>query len=403
MEKYNENRNFEKYEPEDKYQDDFLDVGLTERLLEEEFLSRSQRKARPEIIEIHDIPEYDIPSFREGTISVFVGIPGSEKLKKIKEALFESDFKSLSILSNSLAHDLGRSFLPQYSHSNIATLSDLPSILDIKYKSKSLIRGIATLPSLEVAESASLWNGGKLDYEGFEYIEYLKDDKLPQSEVIIVLIHPRLSDLEKTLLKQVPPELDEVHMTTPSLAWPAVVTRITATTRTATRATPVARQVLRWVNDKITNRTTYTTLTTLVNRQQQNQQGQQQQGRFQQIQQQQQQQGQGQQQQQQQNQQQQNQQQQGQQQQQQQQQQQGQQQQQQQQQRQQQQGPMPIPEWEPWKGLDNFYKTAEGPIVFDRPRYLDKLQETDFESLDASLAARTLLRIRQDLLEQGMP
>jgi hypothetical protein len=271
-------------------------------------------------------------------------------------------------------------------------LVETDHLVNVAFGRVFLGRGLA--PSLvSVAVTEAIWNGGSLDHKKFTVTDFVKDAKRPPLEATIVLVTPRLTDVEQAVLRQAPPDLDEVYVQGPLLSWTPV-----AAAGLHQRFGDFGSPLFQQQNQQID------TLQQQIQQQQndkhnQQQQQQQQQADHQQQQQQQQQQDQNetvqqmQQQQQDLN-------------------QTNQQQQQQQQnaetaqeQQQNQQDKEGQQEQEQVHGAMSWVEDdREGLVLggFDREDFVKQLMKTDFTSLDANASAKALLRLRQQFLRYGM-
>jgi hypothetical protein len=364
-----------------------LAVLVAEKEFEAECEARAQRVVKPTVVELPGMAERGSHLFRQGTIMFFVAESRNPTIKRIRTAITKGDHETL----DRLGPELQKMELDGLARSSREPSFAADHLVNIHYDKQPLARGM--VPSLvSVAVSRAVWNGGALKHNNFVAFDYVRDSAHPEVEVLVVLVAPRLSELEQAILRAVPNQIDEVYVKGPSLSWTPVVQAGLVSPFGEREGSPLFQRIVERNTQQQVQQQQEDT-----QRQQQQQQQQQADRQAQQQQQQQQDLNQNQQQQQQQQQdvartqQQQQQQQQD---------AQTQQRQQQNQQdaqtRQQQQEDGSSRSW-----LDDRQGLELGPFIEDD--YLELLRATDFTGLDATQSAKMLLRLREQLILRGLP
>jgi outer membrane biosynthesis protein TonB len=364
-----------------------LETLIADKEMEAECRGREPRAVAVKILEPDKLAELESTVFREGTIVCFVYQAGSAPIADLLSAVDQRDKKKIDDIGKTL-RARERQGLERAAHPLVET----DHLVNVAYGRVFLGRGLA--PSLvSVAVTEAIWNGGSLDHKKFTVTDFVKDAKRPPLEATIVLVKPRLTDVEQAVLRQAPPDLDEVYVQGPLLSWTPVAAA-GLHQRFGDFGSPLFQQQYQQTdttqqqqqqqqNDKQVQQQQQQQVQADNKQQQQQQQQQDKNQTVQQMQQQQQDLNQTNQQQQQ---------------------------QQQnaetaQQQQQNQQDKDGHQEQQQINGDSSWVEDdREGLILgsFDRDDFVKQLMKTDFKSLDASASAKTLLRLRRQFLRYGM-
>lgn len=101
-------------------------------------------------------------------------------------------------------------------------LDDIPLIVDVQYGNTWLAKHLLIGSHTQLAMSISVWSGGDLTDQAFRVHEHReRKSRVAPVEVVIILVPPTLSKIEKGVLKAVPSTLSEVHIIGPSVSWSA--------------------------------------------------------------------------------------------------------------------------------------------------------------------------------------
>jgi len=101
-------------------------------------------------------------------------------------------------------------------------LQDIPLIVDVLYGNVWLAKHIMIGSHTQIALSVAVWSGGKLNNQKFRVMEHrLKKTTDADMQILTILIPPKLTKVERAVLKAVPEELSEIHIKGPSVAWSA--------------------------------------------------------------------------------------------------------------------------------------------------------------------------------------
>jgi hypothetical protein len=92
------------------------------------------------------------------------------------------------------------------------TLAVVPVFGEIRYGTRTLTSSLFAIPLMQTTSVRLPYNGGKLDFKAFRFVEYFTNESDPALQAVVVIAEPTLSALEKQILEKVPMEKSEVHI-----------------------------------------------------------------------------------------------------------------------------------------------------------------------------------------------
>lgn len=192
----------------------------SEALLAQEIAQRTTVHKKPEIL--HLPPEllgHSLGFFNQGTIITLISQGRTDYVEGLTAAVKEKNAGRIQLHCEAIVERTRRDTLKPPAAGG---LDDIPTIVDIQYGNTWLAQHSLLAPHTTLALTASVWSGGALNDNGFTVHEhYKRNTSAANIHVLIVLIAPKLNRIEESLLKAVPAELSEVHVSGPSVAWSA--------------------------------------------------------------------------------------------------------------------------------------------------------------------------------------
>lgn len=187
---------------------------LLEAVLDEETGRRAEIRTSPQVIQVK--PESMHGLFLEGTIVCVMASDRSPQLRALIDAVESGDRASIVAASNAVANAEEQALMSAPS----LEFADVEIIIDVRYAGQFLARRALKYPGGEVLFSRAIWSGGNVDFSRCESIQYRRkvDDQKP-AEVVVFVSPPNLSEIEIAVIRAVPEELSELHIKGPSVSW----------------------------------------------------------------------------------------------------------------------------------------------------------------------------------------
>jgi len=177
--------------------------------------SLAERFLRPAKLAIYDLPENVIESSADltpppGTVTVFFSRE-SAVLEQLKTALEQGDERSLQHLRERANSGKQRKIFTDEDAVRLVQSAD--TVFDVRYGGRT-VSGNRALPDGEVLGSVVLsWTGGSIDNSAFSVIEYNNSEVAGQQLYYLAYRRaPKLTELERGMLDQIPTEMSEIHL-----------------------------------------------------------------------------------------------------------------------------------------------------------------------------------------------
>ncbi len=155
----------------------------------------------------------------EGTIVTLVSRAGFDYLDGLVDAIKAKSESRTRIFCEAIAQ-LVRGDLRKRKEP--VNPRDVPVIVDVRYGSSWLAKHLLITAEAQVAFSAAVWTGGKLDPKKFQLLQHVKRGSKPiEIQVLTILVPPKLTKIEKAMVAAVPEDISDVHVKGPSVAWTA--------------------------------------------------------------------------------------------------------------------------------------------------------------------------------------
>src|SRR5688572_24896600 len=200
-------------------------LSLAEKLTNEAAIDKEigQRITKSHKLRTLTIPEglldQKIGFFNEGTIITIVSRGDSDYIEGLIASIASKKTSRIQLhceaITERVRNDTKK--IPK-----AGGLQDIPVIVDVLYGNVWLAKHIMIGSHTQVALSAAVWSGGKLNNQKFRVMEHqLKKNAETDIQILTILIPPRLTKVEKAVVKAVPEDLSEIHIKGPSVAWSA--------------------------------------------------------------------------------------------------------------------------------------------------------------------------------------
>lgn len=187
---------------------------LLEAALDEETGRRAETRTAPLVIQVK--PESMHGLFREGTIVCVMASDRSRHLRALVDAVESGDRARIVAASHAVANAEEQALMTAPS----LEFADVDTIVDVRYAAQFLARRALMYPGAEVVFSTAIWSGGDVDFSRCETIQYSrKADAHKPAEVVVFVSPPHLSEIELAVIRAVPAELSELHIKGPSVSW----------------------------------------------------------------------------------------------------------------------------------------------------------------------------------------
>ncbi|MGW7064921.1 hypothetical protein ACWGHM_41425 [Streptomyces sp. NPDC054904] len=145
-----------------------------------------------------------------GTVIVFFA-HNPAVIKRLRKALDREDTRALLKLRREL--DEVRSPRPTTNLDMAQMAAQSECVFDVRYMARTVLAN-RLLPDSDLLGSASVsWTGGELDNDKFSIVEYRKRELHdPRLHYLAYKRAPFLSELERSMVDRIPPEISEIHL-----------------------------------------------------------------------------------------------------------------------------------------------------------------------------------------------
>ncbi|HMK16857.1 MAG TPA: hypothetical protein VK492_01550 [Chitinophagaceae bacterium] len=195
------------------------DKLTNEAVIDSEISKRSSKSLKPTVF---NLPEGGFGKlngfFNGGTIVTIVSTEKSEYVNGLEAAIKSKNEDRIQMHCEAI---IERARKNTFKFPTIEGLDDIPIIVDVLYGNSWLAKHLLIAQDTEMALSTSVWSGGKLNLQAFRVLEHRQKKSRMSLRVLTILVPPRLSKIERAVLKAAPQDLSEIHVTGPSVAWSA--------------------------------------------------------------------------------------------------------------------------------------------------------------------------------------
>jgi hypothetical protein len=215
--------------------DDLASELLAEARVEKEIGRRRTIRAAPHVLDASKHLKQQAGFLAEGTIVTLIGRRDSPYVGSVVEAIRSGDAARVQVSCDAV-NERARADV-QSMHAPFA-LSAVPWIVDVTYGRSWLAKHVLLSEAAHVAVSVAIWSGGALDHDKLSVWAYPspeagnvaghtgdavagKAGAKAAFEVVTILVPPRLSEIERALVSAVPGDLSEIHIKGPSVSWTA--------------------------------------------------------------------------------------------------------------------------------------------------------------------------------------
>lgn len=193
-----------------------------EAAIEAEMAQRPTNRVRPITLRTGAKLRQQPGFLRQGTIATVIGRRGSRYLKDLTKAIRAGDANAVQKACDVALERAEASLRFIEEPFQLASAS---AIVDVTYGQSFLAKHVVMAETADLAISYAVWSGGEIDEAQFAVSEYPSTVAHDTDvEVLIILVEPQLSEIEKAVLRAVPTELSEIHIHGPSVAWTTVLT-----------------------------------------------------------------------------------------------------------------------------------------------------------------------------------
>jgi hypothetical protein len=155
----------------------------------------------------------------EGTIVTIISSGPSEYLDGLAAAIRAKNAGPARVHCDAISGRIRSEYLRRREPLD---LSSVPIIVDVLYGNAWLAKHLVLAADCTLALSCAAWSGGKLDEDQFSVVRHsLRRMKDVDVEVLTLLVPPRLTKVERALVRAVPAALGEIHVKGPSVSWTA--------------------------------------------------------------------------------------------------------------------------------------------------------------------------------------
>ena len=195
---------------------------LAEAAVEAEIARRAAKSVAVQVVDASGHVKEKVDVLTQGTILTLIGRRHSPHLSAIRDAVRSGDPQRIQI-----AHDaaVARARAGVLAVGESINLRQTAVIVDVMYGRSWLAKHVLMAADMQVAMSLVVWSGGALDEKSFSVRAYpSKDGAYLDLEVVVILVPPALSDIERAVVAAVPGDLSDLHIQSPSVAWTTILT-----------------------------------------------------------------------------------------------------------------------------------------------------------------------------------
>lgn len=192
-------------------------ISETLEQVESEIGQRQVQKSKCKVFELSRTAEN--PFVPSGAVMAVIGIKGNETLKLIADALHKDDVRLISEIRNVFGetHRKIQTLIEKGSLTSIPQRfkqrDKFGTIAEIRYGDKTLINYCTVNYEFPLNIQLFPYNGGMLEYDNFDLVEYFYDDD-EKLECILFVNKPILSKMEEKALSLLPSSESSINIGT---------------------------------------------------------------------------------------------------------------------------------------------------------------------------------------------
>ena len=195
---------------------------LAEAAVEAEIARRAAKSVAVQVVHTSRHVKEKVDVLTQGTILTLIGRRHSPHLSAMRDAVESGDPRRIQV-----AHDavVARARDGIRAMGESINLRHTPLIVDVMYGRSWLAKHVLMAADTQVAMSLVIWSGGALDEKSFSVRAYpSKEGTDLDLEVVVILVAPALSEIERAVVAAVPGDLSDLHIQSPSVAWTTILT-----------------------------------------------------------------------------------------------------------------------------------------------------------------------------------
>ena len=175
--------------------------------------TRLLRKSHPMVLTLEFNANDDLDPIvpPPGTVVLFSAPKGSRLLRQLENALSTRSLGALRELGLQIRESAATREVLSIN-SVVDKLIDAPVYFDLRYGGKTLAQNLGLVNNLELGSIMYAYNGGRLNDESFEIVEYYRPGAREGVDHLLVKHAPRLSELERAVVEAVPENMLELNL-----------------------------------------------------------------------------------------------------------------------------------------------------------------------------------------------
>ncbi|MGH9445313.1 MAG: hypothetical protein ACRD3O_06270 [Terriglobia bacterium] len=175
--------------------------------------TRLLRKSCPMVLTLEFGNENDLDPIvpPPGTVVLFSAPKGSRLLRELESALTTRSTGRLRELGSEIRDIVSRREVISV-RSVVDKLIDAPVYSDLRYGGKTLAQSLALVNGLELGSITFAYNGGRLNDNDFQIVDYYRPGAREELDYLIVKHPPHLSKLERAVVEAVPENMSELNL-----------------------------------------------------------------------------------------------------------------------------------------------------------------------------------------------
>lgn len=146
-----------------------------------------------------------------GTVVLYTAKKGSRLLRNLESALANHSVSRLNQIGTEL-RDIVEKREVISIREVVDKLIDSPVYFEFRYGGKTLAQNVGLVNGLEFGSLTFAYNGGQLRDEDFQVVEYYRPGAREELDHLVVKNPPRLTDLEREVLRAVPEDMAELNI-----------------------------------------------------------------------------------------------------------------------------------------------------------------------------------------------
>lgn len=166
----------------------------------------------------------------QGSIMCIAGRKKSERFSRLEKASQESIFDANRVIEEYIKINENARILSDLD-ATINEVSKIPTLIDVRHGNKTLAHGYPVLfdDDRDLTIVTFPYTGGALSGEGLELVSLSNDLDADDVSGLVFVKPPRLSDLERAALDQLPSSQNEINVGSPVAATPLAAGVVLAT------------------------------------------------------------------------------------------------------------------------------------------------------------------------------